>query len=605
MPSHLNTNIFVSLIGVLDIYSKYFITEYILIYNFEDMRKTHLDSISNKLETYLNSLEFINDTATITLENNPKIIGTIIKYNEDNNNNNSKNNGEIHIDYDFSPDKPYIKDNFSSPPKIGLQNIGATCYMNSTLQCFCHIDKFVEFYKYNKEKIDVFKDEKTLSNSFKILIENLWPNNFDPNKNKKCYAPNNFKDKISKMNPLFEGIAANDAKDLVNFIILSLQLELNKPDNDDNDDNEEVSLISDQTNKKLLYVNFLREYEKNNKSIISDLFYAINYNQTKCLTCKRVLYNFQVYFFITFPLEEVRKYNSSKNQNNLNIIKANSANLPSIPMQNQFNIDSMNMQAQNQFNINSMNMLTQNQMNANSMNISTQSQMNVSYMSMPPQNQMNMNMYNMNNQNNIMNNNIISMSMNIPQIQMSYSCNPQYSPNYNSQQFNVINNQQNQNNNNIDNNEVSIIDCFEYNERDNEMTGDNTMYCGQCKNNCNSIMNTKLETGPEVLILLLNRGTGIEFNVKIKFEEYLDLEKYIESEKYSRKYKLIGVITHIGESSMDGHFISYCREPFENGGWNKYNDAFVTKVEDFKKEVIDFAMPYVLFYQRDNTKNNK
>ena len=53
---------------------------------------------------------------------------------------------------------------------------------------------------------------------------------------------------------------------------------------------------------------------------------------------------------------------------------------------------------------------------------------------------------------------------------------------------------------------------------------------------------------------------------------------------------------------MEGHFISYCREPFENGKWNKYNDAFVTEVEDFQKEVIDFAMPYVLFYQRENKK---
>jgi ubiquitin C-terminal hydrolase len=451
----------------------------------------------------------------------------------------------------------------------------------------------VEFYKYNKESIDVFNDEKTLSNSFKILIENLWPNNFDPNKNKNCYAPYNFKDKISKMNSLFEGISACDAKDLVNFIILTLQLELNKPDNDD----DNVSGIKGQTNKKLLFVNFLRDYENNNKSIISDLFYAINYNQTKCSNCNTVLYNFQTYFFITFPLEEVRKYNSSKNQSNMNIVNSNSANIPTIQMQNQISINSMNMPMQNQISINSMNMPTQNQFNINSMNMPTQNQFNVSYMNMPTQNQMNMNMnmYNMSNQNNIMNNNILYMNM--PQIQAPYNCNPQYNPNYNNQPFNVINNQQN-----IDTNEVSIIDCFEYDKRDNEMSGDNAMYCGKCKAKCNSIMNTNLETGPEVLILLLNRGKGIEFDVKIKFEENLDLENYIENKKYSRKYKLIGVITHIGDNSQDGHFISYCREPIENGEWTKYNDAFVSKVEDFKKEVIDFAMPYVLFYQRENKK---
>ena len=37
----------------------------------------------------------------------------------------------------------------------------------------------------------------TLSYSFKILIEQLWPNNIS---NKTYYSPHDFKDKISKMN---------------------------------------------------------------------------------------------------------------------------------------------------------------------------------------------------------------------------------------------------------------------------------------------------------------------------------------------------------------------------------------------------------------------
>ena len=48
---------------------------------------------------------------------------------------------------------------------------------------------------------------------------------------------------------------------------------------------------------------------------------------------------------------------------------------------------------------------------------------------------------------------------------------------------------------------------------------------------------------------------------------------------------------------MGSHFIAYCRDPI-NDEWNKYNDAIVSPVIDFKKEVIDFAMPYVLFYQK-------
>ena len=37
------------------------------------------------------------------------------------------------------------------------------------------------------------------------------------------------------MNPLFKGVAANDAKDLVNFIIMTLHEELNMARDDNND----------------------------------------------------------------------------------------------------------------------------------------------------------------------------------------------------------------------------------------------------------------------------------------------------------------------------------------------------------------------------------
>lgn len=52
-------------------------------------------------------------------------------------------------------------------------------------------------------------------------------------------------------------------------------------------------------------------------------------------------------------------------------------------------------------------------------------------------------------------------------------------------------------------------------------------------------MSTKLETGPEIFIFLLNRGKGKEFDVKIKFTEELNLEKYIENNQKSNKYNLI------------------------------------------------------------------
>jgi ubiquitin C-terminal hydrolase len=54
----------------------------------------------------------------------------------------------------------------------------------------------------------------------------------------------------------------------------------------------------------------------NNKSIISDLFYRINCNITQCGGCGIQTFNYQTYFFIVFPLEEVRKFKQNNQNNN-------------------------------------------------------------------------------------------------------------------------------------------------------------------------------------------------------------------------------------------------------------------------------------------------
>ena len=363
---------------------------------------------------------------------------------------------------------------------IGLQNIGSTCYMNATLQCFCHIAKFISFFK-KKFNRNILSND-SLSVSFKNLIDNLWNDELSPNKvENNYYIPTDFRKKIANKSILFENNEANDAKDLVNFIIMTLHEELNNVKNINIPNNNfQNCVVPDQTNKDLIFKIFVNDFMKNNQSIISDIFYAMNLSVTQCSFCQNKLYNYQIYYFIVFPLEEVRKF---KYQNSLNNFQ-------------------------------------------------------------------------------IFNNN---MNMNI-----------------------------------IPSNEVSIYDCFDYERKVNYMIGQNKMYCNFCKTNRDCMMKTTLVTGPDVLILLLNRGKGLEFKVKINFVEYLNLEHYIEIKNTGYNYELFGVITHIGENGQGGHFIAYCRDPFTNV-WSKYNDAIVTEVKDFQNDIINFANPYLLFYQKLKT----
>ena len=111
---------------------------------------------------------------------------------------------------------------------IGLVNIGGVCYMNAELQCFSNIPKLRNYFLKNKAKIR----NKKLSSSLLTVFENLWEN-----KNIYYYEPTQFKRIISQMNPLFQGIQANDSKDLILFILETIHNELNEINNSINNEN--------------------------------------------------------------------------------------------------------------------------------------------------------------------------------------------------------------------------------------------------------------------------------------------------------------------------------------------------------------------------------
>ena len=106
------------------------------------------------------------------------------------------------------------------------------------------------------------------------------------------------------MNQLFQGVQANDAKDLVNYIIMTLHEELNiYPKNNNN--NNAIINSKLQSDQMYIFNNFMNAFFKENKSIISDIFYGINHTTTLCKQCNILKHNYEAYFFLNFPLEEV------------------------------------------------------------------------------------------------------------------------------------------------------------------------------------------------------------------------------------------------------------------------------------------------------------
>ena len=323
-----------------------------------------------------------------------------------------------------------------SLPK-GLANIGATCYMNATLQCFYHCKKLTKYliedrYKYNNISIPY----NSITSEYIKLVKELSYKN-----GQKDYAPYDFKDVLGAKNPLFHGIAANDSKDLILFLLeeLSKELAIQKNNNFFASNNKD---FVDQTNEEETFRETVKDFAKGT-SIIKDIFYFMVKTTSICKNCNAKLYNFQVMNFIIFPLSKT--YEDSKNMNNsltLNNMIANMNN----NMNNNFSNPLMNMNRNNMMNMNMNNMMNMNMnMNFNQIN----NNINPRFKSMNSMNNMNSNIMDSN-----MNNNLMLSANNLSHKNLQNKMNMNSNNNFNDRNLiNMPNFLSNNNNNfNINNN---------------------------------------------------------------------------------------------------------------------------------------------------------
>jgi ubiquitin C-terminal hydrolase len=155
------------------------------------------------------------------------------------------------------------------------------------------------------------------------------------------------------------------------------------------------------------------------------------------------------------------------------------------------------------------------------------------------------------------------------------------------------------------NGRLNLIDAFVLQQMPELLINDNMIYCNNCKGLNNGVHQQFIYELPKVLIIILNRGrNNADFNEGFDFPPILDLrnQNVIINPNSPKLFYLCGVITHLGESGIGGHFIAYCRNNI-NDNFTFYNDSTVSQAsinEAISYKISDNEMekrtPYILFY---------
>ena len=194
---------------------------------------------------------------------------------------------------------------------LGLANTGGNSYINSTLQCLCHIDLLKNYFMDdNIYNFDILSKPTSLSKLFADIVRTLWSQTYET----VCDATE-FKNKLIQINPSFNNNGKIDLGNLLLGIFDIIHNELNNP--------YQNPYKINPNNMPIELYQFMKNYYSQNYSIITQLFNFENCNIIECVKCRNKIYSYNSIKTIIFYLDKIKLYKQKINPNDFSPITLN------------------------------------------------------------------------------------------------------------------------------------------------------------------------------------------------------------------------------------------------------------------------------------------
>ena len=195
--------------------------------------------------------------------------------------------------------KIYKRTEQSCMGKVGLQNLGNTCYMNSGLQCLSNTYLLSEYILDDRYLNDINRNNPLgskgeLVSEFGILIKEMWYGT------SHCVSPWGLKRAFSDFAKQFIGFFQQDSQEMLSFLIDGIHEDLNrilvKP------------VVSDPDptglSEEALAQKFWQNHLDRNDSIIVDLMHGQYRSEVECPKCHKISLAFDPFLMLTLPIPE-------------------------------------------------------------------------------------------------------------------------------------------------------------------------------------------------------------------------------------------------------------------------------------------------------------